>query len=164
MKKTLWAMTAAVWLAGTAVLAAKTGEKKLLDPLLAQEPCTALFGMKPGEAYRYQWIDCDDTQDRRFLVLKLGGRRVLLELRLIKGQAPEVVERRAWVLRRGRRLLTEADGFGPCETRLAVPEERLEAVLSQAEAGAWSTARWPKAQPSKAKTPDRKNLKKKKKP
>ena len=144
-------LTAAWLLVAAAVGAATRDEKKLLDPILGQEPCTALFGMKPGDLFRYQLIESDDLQGRQFLVLKLGGRRVLLELRLAKGQAPEVVERRAWVLRRERRLLTESDGFGPCDTRLAAPEERLEAALSMAEAGSWSTARWPK--PMKPKAP-----------
>lgn len=139
-------------LLGAATGAAARDEKKLLDPLLGQEPCAALFGLKPGDAYRYQLIESDDLLGRHFLVLKLGDRRVLLELRLATGQAPEVVERRAWVLRRGRRLLTEADGFGPCDTRLAAPEARLEAALSQAEAGSWQKARWPKAVKPKPKS------------
>jgi hypothetical protein len=148
-----WALGCLAGLLLTAALpAAKLDEQKMLRGLLPAEPCSALWVLKAGDRFEYQWLPTEEFEGRSFLLLKLGPRRILLELRLADKAEPEVLERRAWILRRGRRLLTEVDGYAPCETRLGSPERRLDAALERAEqTKAWKKARWPKAPAAKAK-------------
>lgn len=137
-----------LWMAALPLAAGRPkGEAKVLQAVLPGEACSLAFlAPQAGQAYQYRFLEAPDLQDRWFLLLKKGDRRVLLELRLAQGAAAEVLERRAWMLRnRQRRLLTEVDGYKACDTRFGVPVERLEKALDQAEAGTWSKARWPKA-------------------
>jgi hypothetical protein len=152
MMKKIFLMSALALAA--ALPAAPRDEAKVREQALGDEPCSLdLFHLKPGQSYEYRWFDDQDLEGHVFLVLRHEPRRLLLELALAPKQAPQVVERRAWVRRNGQqRLLTESDGFASCETRLGVPLERLEAVMKAAEApGKWSHGQWPKASKPKKK-------------
>lgn len=142
---------------------APEGEAELRRQALADEGCSqVLFEVRPGQPYEYRWIEVDDLADHAFLVIRREPRRLLLELALKKGAAPEVVERRAWSRRNGQqRLLTEVDGMAPCETRIGVPLERLDAVLREIErGGAWKRGNWPQPSPKKVKKDVKKAAKK----
>lgn len=123
-------------------LAAAPDEAKILKALLPQEPCVqAYLNAKDGPT-QYRFFEAEDLEAHWFLMLRQGPKHVLLEL-LLEPKAPaKVVERRAWHWRNGqRRLMTEADGLADCETRWAVPLERLEKAWKQAlKKGRWKTA------------------------
>jgi hypothetical protein len=147
--RTLRTMVLGLGLLAAALPAAERADKAL-DRVLAADPCAAAcLGIKAGDRYEFRRFDAEDLEARFFLVLRKEGRRVLLDLRRDK-DGLEVVERRAWVLRNGqRRLLTEADGFAACETRLGSPLRRLEEALDRAEGkGSWVRGRWPAAPPA----------------
>lgn len=144
-------MTRALWLAlaltvgGQASAAAPSGPALLKAALRADACAYSLFDGKPGQRIEYRCFEAEDLEGHWFVVLRRGPKRLLVELRLLAPDPAEVVEHRAWFLRNHqRRLLTEADGYGLCDTRMAVPLERLDAILDRAEGpGDWEQGIWP---------------------
>jgi hypothetical protein len=148
----LWVAAAAGLLAlGTETSAAASLEKGLRKIVVEDACAGAALGLKAGERFEWRHFEAEDLQGRSFLVLKAGGRRVLLELRRGEDDVWEVVERRAWMLRNGqRRTLTDNEGLPDCLPRLGVPLRRLERALDRAEGpGAWTRDRWPAAPQAK---------------
>lgn len=147
MRTTLRTMGAALLLAAMAAGARAEGLDKGLRAVLAEDACAgAALGLKAGERVEWKRYEAEDLEGRWFLVLKAGGRRVLLDLR--RGRDGwEVVEHRAWMLRNGqRRALTDNEGLPACLPRLGVPIERMERILTKAEgAGRWTRDAWPAA-------------------